>query len=101
MQNIIKNLVVVTLALATLTLSAVAQPQAKEDRPSPVEKPATTVIVETLQQREASQQPLVTQEDVDQESVKELQERPRGESRSERDKASRSFEKPLLEVHGF
>lgn len=94
----IKNLTLSILALATLTLSAVAEPQAAP--PTTSEAPVNAVV-ETLELRERQQQPLIVQEDVEKDRESQQAERPRGESRTLRDTESRQSEKPLLDVHGF
>ncbi len=104
MRNTLNNLILSTLALAALTLTAVAEP-ASSPSPSGSSRgdsnaPINTVI-ETLEARPAPEQPLIVQEDIDKDRAAEQTNRPRGESRTARDKASRSLEKPLLEVHGF
>ena len=99
MKTALKTLILSTATLLALTLSAVAEPPAKEQ--GQIEQGATQ-ITETLEVRQQPRQPLVVQEDVaDQElEVEKGQERPRGRSRTDQPGAG-SLEKPLLEVHGF
>jgi TolA-binding protein len=99
MQNTIKSLVISTVTLVALSLTAVAQPPNQDKAQAPSEQSVTTVV-ESRQGQEAPAQPLVTQEDRLLRTA-ETPDRPRGESRTMRDQKSRAVEKPLLEVHGF
>lgn len=99
-NNTIKSLILSALALATLTLSATADPQTPPSSATSAPEAPVNAVVETLQVHERPQQPLVVSEDVEK-AQRESSERPRGESRTVRDTQSRQSEKPLLEVHGF
>lgn len=99
MQNTLKILILSSLALVALSLPSIAEPQAPQT--STIDLPVNTVV-ETLEVKEAPRQPLIVQEDVDRDQQQaKTPERPRGESRTNRDQDSRRVEKPLLEVHGF
>lgn len=97
MKNTIQTVLMTSLTIAALSLSSWAQQNPQE--PLADEQPVTTVI-ESLSTQPAPERPLITQQDVEK-SAAELPDRPRGESRTERDERSRKVEKPLLEVKGF
>lgn len=98
MRNTLKTLILTVLALLTLNLASLAEPQ---PTPPAAEEPVNAVV-ETLELRETPTQPLILADDNEKKEVQsEARPRPRGESRTIREQSSQRAEKPLLEVHGF
>jgi hypothetical protein len=99
-----KSILLSALAVGLLSLSAVADPVNPETNPNSnaqVEN-ASEAITEVLQLRQTPARPLMGQQDVatQQLQVQEGPERPHGRSRIEPTRPG-TFEKPLLEIHGF